>query len=924
MSLLAITSHHHAHRSSASLVLHHTKPAARLVPAPDHHQLFNREHGTKVNVHDLFGNMPVRVKQRGLLMSSDKEHTREWDSMRRSIVGLSLAWKNPVNAIIRNQAVKRKMTLTYRNSALTYRNSALEETTADPQCSKPLDLSWICSLLTQAGYIEQNDRKAWIKTSARTPFITIRGAFSLQPVPTKRIQFISLGIRLVGGDTGGSVLYDEVNRKFALSSFGNSEDSSDDEVAKKKKNKDNRYKEDGHTNKQLRGGGKGVDRWPMFVIRIELQRCMSGRIGGRETLEQESTLSSIVKVLGAMTTEFLSDHHFRPRKQRKGRRPVANQGISGSPAGDQQALAKEASTSLSFATAPGSRPQSTQPASRASVSNRYPAFGEDELNSPIPLPNFRLDRTQYVQEGFNTWSRIKSGTARVVEDGFLADCTRSTTSRQGKGLHYDGLGAEARLVHERVKCSVPNNLSAGALQLDVPDIQSSPGGTHGMASELVAGEFQMNPEAEDTITWIDPTTKASMVLNARTGQVVPLSSKRSCFAAGMSHDGALPRMTTKAGFDRLTRRASIPVVPKAGSWASDFLKNWDNPVFSPSIEPGIPQVSFEGPTQEDPGIAHGGHRRCSNLDIERAFSEPSSAFSARIPKAGLKKARVISQLDKKFILLLMDASPHSQSESKTIADEQQVLVLVDQHAADERVRVESLLTELCAEPSPETLRMTWPLDQKPAVAIDLLSKPLKFPVKSCEYRLLTAHAQHFADWGILYDLSSACHAGSTSMESPRQMIIVKALPPVIAERCRMEPKLLIEILRKEIWKRDEHGRRAKPPSSCIPDDNGDLDKGSWLNCITSCPQGILDMLNSRSCRSAIMFNDQLEIGECETLVRRLAECHFPFQCAHGRPSLVPLVAVGDEWGFGCREAEGDEGFVGAWRRWTAEERQGDN
>lgn len=38
-----------------------------------------------------------------------------------------------------------------------------------------------------------------------------------------------------------------------------------------------------------------------------------------------------------------------------------------------------------------------------------------------------------------------------------------------------------------------------------------------------------------------------------------------------------------------------------------------------------------------------------------------------------------------------------------------------------------------------------------------------------------------------------------------------------------------------------------------------------------------------------MFNDVLSMTECEALVRRLGQCSFPFQCAHGRPSMVPLI-----------------------------------
>ena len=37
-----------------------------------------------------------------------------------------------------------------------------------------------------------------------------------------------------------------------------------------------------------------------------------------------------------------------------------------------------------------------------------------------------------------------------------------------------------------------------------------------------------------------------------------------------------------------------------------------------------------------------------------------------------------------------------------------------------------------------------------------------------------------------------------------------------------------------------------------------------------------------------MFNDELTRLDCEKLVGKLAKCAFPFQCAHGRPSMVVL------------------------------------
>jgi DNA mismatch repair protein MLH3 len=37
-----------------------------------------------------------------------------------------------------------------------------------------------------------------------------------------------------------------------------------------------------------------------------------------------------------------------------------------------------------------------------------------------------------------------------------------------------------------------------------------------------------------------------------------------------------------------------------------------------------------------------------------------------------------------------------------------------------------------------------------------------------------------------------------------------------------------------------------------------------------------------------MFNDPLDMAQCNRIVDDLARTHLPFQCAHGRPSIVPI------------------------------------
>jgi DNA mismatch repair protein MLH3 len=40
-----------------------------------------------------------------------------------------------------------------------------------------------------------------------------------------------------------------------------------------------------------------------------------------------------------------------------------------------------------------------------------------------------------------------------------------------------------------------------------------------------------------------------------------------------------------------------------------------------------------------------------------------------------------------------------------------------------------------------------------------------------------------------------------------------------------------------------------------------------------------------------MFNDPLTLEKCSLLIRQLGQTSFPFICAHGRPSIYPLVRL---------------------------------
>ncbi|GME65362.1 DNA mismatch repair protein [Neofusicoccum parvum] len=195
-----------------------------------------------------------------------------------------------------------------------------------------------------------------------------------------------------------------------------------------------------------------------------------------------------------------------------------------------------------------------------------------------------------------------------------------------------------------------------------------------------------------------------------------------------------------------------------------------------------------------------------------------------------------------------------------------------------------------------------------SIKTSVIADALYFEISVQEGHLLDLYAGYFADWGIVYDINRS---------GPRHILVVRTLPPGVSERCQADPKLVLSLLRSEAWKLAEDrtqasaaaARRAnKPAAAGHGSINTTAEPHFWLAAIGSCPQGILELLNSRACRSAIMFNDALSAAQCEELVARLAGCAFPFQCAHGRPSMVPLVDLGTAVDHGEDETSKDPGY----------------
>lgn len=319
LSLLSITSHCAGHDEHATLTIHRGKVTARQSPAPPSHEItLSTSSGTRVIVRDLFGNMPVRVKQRALASDAGVEDERNWQELKRGVAALMLAWPKPCSVRLQDSRIESRVLSLHGNHPTLA--SALTEKSLNTLAGRKarFDLADALPVLYQAGLASTESRLSWVPMSASTATLSIRGAICLDPAPTKQCQFISIGIHPCSAASGANDLYDTVNRVFSNSSFGSIEDDSDiDEAEKERRKFDRRFKSHGYTGKQLHSR-KGVDRWPMFAIQVEFreERRRRGHPQDIETIDI-ATLKAIEDVLEAAVTQWLATNHFRPRKRRR-------------------------------------------------------------------------------------------------------------------------------------------------------------------------------------------------------------------------------------------------------------------------------------------------------------------------------------------------------------------------------------------------------------------------------------------------------------------------------------------------------------------------------------------------------------------------------------------------------------------------------
>nr|XP_019045853.1 hypothetical protein I302_06244 [Kwoniella bestiolae CBS 10118]OCF24783.1 hypothetical protein I302_06244 [Kwoniella bestiolae CBS 10118] len=273
---------------------------------------------------------------------------------------------------------------------------------------------------------------------------------------------------------------------------------------------------------------------------------------------------------------------------------------------------------------------------------------------------------------------------------------------------------------------------------------------------------------------------------------------------------------------------------------------------------------------EDEGCTYHHHDQPIDPLSARPITLESPAKKRKIdiqlPKSSLKHAHVIGQVDKKFVAVTL---PTSKSEDKAV-------VLVDQHAADERISVENILTSLCMGFRTGDMAITKLTKHTPTILLttsesEQLARPGAMDV--------------FRRWGIHLTLPFL-----GIIEGDYVQVQVEAVPSLLVNRLgKKEGVEMTRLIRGYLPVLSEEMGGIK----ALLDSYSRVKRveGDWGKEIRFMPREMLELANSKACRGAIMFQDFLNTDQQSRLVSQLGQTKFPFMCAHGRPSMIPLVAL---------------------------------
>jgi DNA mismatch repair protein MLH3 len=212
---------------------------------------------------------------------------------------------------------------------------------------------------------------------------------------------------------------------------------------------------------------------------------------------------------------------------------------------------------------------------------------------------------------------------------------------------------------------------------------------------------------------------------------------------------------------------------------------------------------------------------------QQHFPDLSLEIPNKLTRSDFEHAKVLGQVDKKYIAIKL---LHNNN-----------LIMIDQHAADERIKLEVMLKNI--------------------TSIAMLEPPITIDLDSAsEFQLVTSEriSKYLKIWGIhitttmmnrvinrhteqeeaILSQSRYFNTEETSShfenDSSKNRVYVTRLPNLIVDRCIVNHDLLKALIRDHVyWMAEQKEESA---------------------LIKTCPKGIMEMLKSKACRSTLIIN----------------------------------------------------------------------
>lgn len=218
-------------------------------------------------------------------------------------------------------------------------------------------------------------------------------------------------------------------------------------------------------------------------------------------------------------------------------------------------------------------------------------------------------------------------------------------------------------------------------------------------------------------------------------------------------------------------------------------------------------------------------------------SSPPPAMASRsaiqLTRAHLQQMHLIGQVENQVIVAIAG----------------NVLLGIDQHAADERRRLEYLHRHVLK-----------------FLAQRILPESVPVALSSTELATWQRHSSELQQWNWRARVA-------TTLGGPSLSISLLAVPLVCGVELDLDDfrEHLVQLTSAAVW----------------------LDPTKQLQRIPTPAQRIL---NYKSCRSSVMFGDPLTPTAMCSILNDLSACEVPWNCAHGRPTMTPICQIREEEG----------------------------